>query len=180
MARKARRGGGGTSAPRNTLRTGDDCPTHLPRPPKPIASAGRADLATGRGGPASPRGPRPPCDVHRPHSEHSSHDKHALTKVTLQYTNVPSSNSKSFFVQQDKKIIRLYYKCRVLTRDTLWQRTLPVVAWISFTGYTTHCLVTLVSLPTQSVQPSHTVRFDRRGWSRIPTNVQRVISSFTE
>ena len=69
MARKARRGGGGTSAPRNTLRTGDDCPTHLPRPPKPIASAGRSDLATGRGGPASPRGPRPPWDVHRPHSE---------------------------------------------------------------------------------------------------------------
>ena len=58
---------------------------------------------------------------------------------------------------------------------TLWQRTLPVVAWISFAGYTTYCQDTLVSLPTQSVQPSHAVRFDRRGWSRIPTNVQRVL-----
>ena len=81
---------------------------------------------------------------------------------------------------QNAKISQLQAENDLLTNRCLWQRTLPVVAWISFTGYTTHCLVTLVSLPTQSVQPSHTVRFDRRGWSRIPTNVQRVISSFTE
>ena len=69
--------------------------------------------------------------------------------------------------------------CTMFHRPGVWQRTLPVVAWISFAGYTTYCQDTLVSLPTQSVQPLHAVRFDRRGWSRIPTNVQRVLSSFT-